>query len=197
MLKIRHVILDRDGVLNQEAPGGFVETPDQWIWLPRVLDALWKLSEAGILLSIATNQSCVGRGIIDEMMLDRIHNRMKHDAGQRGILFAGIYYCPHVPEDGCRCRKPLPGLLEMAIRQSGIPRDRTIFIGDAERDLQAGQSAGISSWLMRTGKGVDTETAFKKGHVKELDPGGVLVFDDLHAASIEILSRNLVTRVSE
>ncbi len=188
MRKFNHVILDRDGVLNQEAPSGFVEKFNQWIWLPDVLDALSVLAEAGICLSIATNQSCVGRGIIDALTLDQIHNRMQQDAAQRGIQFAGIYCCPHAPDAGCLCRKPMPGLLELAIQKCGLPHDQTVFIGDAESDLQAGRSAGITSWLVRTGKGMDTEAALKKGLIKNLNPKEVMVFNNLNDACKAILS---------
>ncbi len=188
----KHVILDRDGVLNQEAPSGFVETPDQWIWLPGVLDALSTLAEAGICLSIATNQSCVGRGIIDALTLDQIHNKMKQDAAQRGVHFAGIYCCPHTPDAGCLCRKPMPGLLEQTIRKCGLPPKETVFIGDAESDLQSGRSAGITSWLVRTGKGKDTEAALKKGKIKNLDPTRVRVFNNLNAVCVAILSAKFI-----
>jgi len=192
MRKFSHVILDRDGVLNLEAPSGFVETPEQWIWLPGVLNALSALAKAGICLSIATNQSCIGRGIIDTLMLDQIHNKMKQEAAQRGIQFAGIYCCPHAPDFGCYCRKPMPGLLEQAIRESMFPPQKTVFIGDAERDLQSGQSAGITSWLVRTGKGMDTETKLKKKLIKNLDPKKVRVFNNLNAACEAILSNKHV-----
>lgn len=192
MRRFNHVILDRDGVLNQEAPSGFVETPEQWIWLPGVLDALSALAKADICLSIATNQSCVGRGIIDALMLDQIHNKMKQEVAQRGIQFAGIYFCPHAPDAGCRCRKPMPGLLERAIQKCGFPPKETVFIGDAESDLQSGQSAGITTWLVRTGKGMDTETKLKKKLIKNLDPKKVRVYNNLNAACEAILSNKHV-----
>ena len=194
MRKFNHVILDRDGVLNLEAPSGFVETPEQWIWLPGVLNALSVLAEADICLSIATNQSCVGRGIIDALTLDQIHNKMKQEAARRGIQFAGIYFCPHAPDAGCHCRKPMPGLLEQAIQKCGFPPKETVFIGDAESDLQSGRSAGITSWLVRTGKGMDTEAALKKGLIKNLDPKEVLVFNNLNDACVAILSDRFIKR---
>jgi D-glycero-D-manno-heptose 1,7-bisphosphate phosphatase len=192
MPRFKHVILDRDGVLNQEAPSGFVEAPDQWVWLPGVLDGLSTLAKAGICLSIATNQSCVGRGIISALTLDQIHEKMKQEAAQRGVCFNGIYCCPHHPDFGCRCRKPMPGLLERAIRECGFSPAKTVFIGDAESDLQSGQAAGITTWLVRTGKGMDTEAALKQGLIKNIDPKGVLVFNNLNAACVAILSDKFI-----
>ena len=192
MRKFNHVILDRDGVLNEEGPGGFVRIPEQWIWLPGVLEALSTLAEAGICLSIATNQSCVGRSIIDMAALDRIHEKMKQEAAQHGVRFNGIYCCPHQPDFGCRCRKPQPGLLEEAIFETGIAPVETVFIGDAITDLQSGRSAGITSWLVRTGKGMDTEAALKKREIKNLDPTRVRVFNNLNAACVAILSDKFI-----
>lgn len=176
--KIRHVILDRDGVLNEEAPAGYVSTPAEWIWIPGVLDGLARLSVAGIVLSVATNQSCIGRGMIDMPMLKRIHKKMLSEA--LNIQFAGIYACPHVPVQGCMCRKPNPGLLFEAVRVSGILPEETIFVGDAETDLQAGLRAGIDSWLVRTGKGKSTEAMLKAGGIQGVDLEKVSIFNDLN-----------------
>ncbi|MCD6584743.1 MAG: HAD hydrolase-like protein, partial [Desulfobacteraceae bacterium] len=90
------------------------------------------------------------------------------------------------------CRKPMPGLLEQAIRKCGFPPKETVFIGDAESDLQSGRSAGITSWLVRTGKGMDTEAALKKGKVKNLDSTRVRVFNNLNAACVAILSDKFI-----
>ena len=184
--KIRHLILDRDGVLNQEAPGGFVRTPDEWAWIPGVLDGLSMLSSVNILLSIASNQSCIGRGIIDATMLDRIHDKMRLEAEQYNIRFAGIHCCPHDPDAGCDCRKPKSGLLEQAICASGILRESTVFIGDAERDLQAGKAAGIDVWLVRTGKGVETEASLKHGRIQGIDQKKVGIFNNLYDACLAL-----------
>ncbi|MCF8026089.1 MAG: HAD-IIIA family hydrolase [Desulfobacteraceae bacterium] len=179
---IRHAILDRDGVINEESPEGYILSPEEWIWIPGAKEALSMLAQAGIAISVATNQSCVGRGLIDEQGLYRINEKMKNQAAEQGVFFAGIYFCPHLPEYGCRCRKPAPGLLEKAIRQTGFERCETVFIGDAARDLLAAKTAGIASFLVRTGKGADTEADLQKGIVKEIDTKSVHVFDDLLSA---------------
>lgn len=188
MIKYRHVILDRDGVLNHEAPGGYVLVPGQWRWISGAVDALADMARAGIRLSVATNQSCVGRGLMGIDGLEKIHEKMKHEAGRRGIFFAGIYFCPHSPEHGCACRKPLPGLIEQAVADSPIPLWQTLSIGDSQTDLQAGQAAGIATWLVRTGKGRNTEASIKNGSVEEIDLTGVRVFNDLKNAAAAILS---------
>ena len=190
--KFEHVILDRDGVLNQEPDEekGYVLSPDNWIWLPGALEGLAMIAGAGVPISIATNQSCIGRGLIDTDQLAQIHTKVKREAAARGVFFAGIHFCPHAPEDDCRCRKPRPGLLEAAMDQSGIPPGKTVFIGDAARDLQAAQAAGVHSWLVRTGRGLQTEADMEKMVIAELDPAKVAVFDDLLAACRAMFESN-------
>ena len=184
--KIRHVILDRDGVLNKEVPGGYVRTPEEWVWISGVLDGLARLSVAGIALSVVTNQSCIGRGMIDMPRLEWIHKKMQADAEERNIRFAGIYTCPHVPGQGCMCRKPNPGLLFDAVGQSGVLPEETIFVGDAETDLQAGFRAGIEAWLVRTGKGRATEAMLTAGGIQGVNPEKVSVFNDVNDACASV-----------
>lgn len=173
-LKFRHVILDRDGVLNVEDPdGGYVLAPGGWVWEPGALRAVARLQAAGVVLSVATNQRCVARGLITIERLDRLHDRIRHDAG-----IEAIYVCPHAPEDGCRCRKPGPELLERAIAASGIAPEDTLFVGDSPTDLRAAANAGIAGWLVRTGKGRATEAGLAIA---------VPTFDDLSAAAAAVV----------
>lgn len=183
---IRHVILDRDGVINEESPDGYVLSRKQWKWIPGSIHALSILTDAGIAISVATNQSCIGRGLINESQLTGIHDKMKKEAAKHGAEFAGIYFCPHSPEQDCRCRKPAPGLLETAIKKSGFARAETLFIGDTARDLQAGQAAGITSLLVRTGHGGNTEADLKNSRIKDIEPEAIFVFDDLLSACMAI-----------
>lgn len=187
---IRHAILDRDGVINEESPTGYILSPEEFIWIDGAIRAMAMLVTAGIEVSVATNQSCVGRGLIDEAGLDRIHDRMKKEASGAGVSFGSIVFCPHLPEDNCGCRKPAPGLLENAIRKSRFPAPETVFIGDADRDLQAAAAAGITAVLVRTGKGADTEKNLKKGLIRGVNPENVTVFDDLLSACAAITETN-------
>lgn len=173
-MTIRHVVLDRDGVLNVEDPdGGYVLTPDALVFVDGALAAVQRLRDSGLAVSVATNQSCVGRGLLTEATLERIHARLRDATG-----IERIYACPHAPEAGCRCRKPGPELLERAIADSGIPAADTIFIGDSARDLEAAAAAGITGWLVRTGKGRTTEQSLSSA---------VPTYDDLRAAVSAIL----------
>lgn len=186
----RHVIFDRDGVLNAEPrTGGYVTDWAQWRWLPGVLTSLAMLSSEGISISVATNQSCVGRGLITRGELDDIHARMIDEAAQAGATIDHLFVCPHAPAQGCACRKPAPGLLLEAIEASGIPGCATIAVGDDLRDLQAAKSAGIPAALVRTGKGTLTEAAVAGTDMS--------VFNDIHAFASALLSTSITLARSE
>lgn len=170
----RHVILDRDGVLNVErSDGGYIEDWSQWRWIPGALEGLGMLGAAGVHLSVATNQAGIGRGLIAREALDAIHRRMLDEAAQAGSVIQQVFACPHAPDDGCDCRKPAPGLLLRAIEAAGIPASATVVVGDDLRDLEAAGAAGVAAVLVRTGKGRFTEAAAARA--------GVPVFDDLRA----------------
>lgn len=184
--RFRHVIFDRDGVLNAEPrDGGYVLTPAQWRWLPGVPESLAGLSAAGIRISVATNQSCIGRGLVTRDDLDAIHAHMRDDAARAGATIDHVFVCPHAPEQACHCRKPAPGLLLDALAASGIPRRDTVLVGDDLRDLQAASAAGIPAALVRTGKGTRTEAALGRADVP--------VFDDVPAFASSLLSGSIAS----
>jgi D-glycero-D-manno-heptose 1,7-bisphosphate phosphatase len=184
MMNIRHVILDRDGVLNVEASGGWVMHPKEWVWERNALAGLRRLC-VNRRVSVATNQSCIGRGLVDSKAIDAVHEHMCAAAVAAGARIDSVWVCPHAPIDGCDCRKPEPGLLTSAIRESGIPPAETLFVGDSNTDLQAGLSAAVAVVIVRTGKGAITESS--------IDADGVLVLDDL-AILADMLSNGAETR---
>jgi D-sedoheptulose 7-phosphate isomerase len=183
---VEHVILDRDGVLNEERQdGGYITGPQDFRWLPGVLPALATLHAMGVRVSVATNQSGLARGMLSPADLAAIHDKMKTEAADAMGSIDAIYYCPHAPDSACTCRKPLPGLIESAIDQSEIASVRTLVVGDAERDLEAADAAGARAALVRTGKGRGSES-FAKAR-------GIPVFDDLAQLAAE-LSRQRESR---
>jgi D-glycero-D-manno-heptose 1,7-bisphosphate phosphatase len=185
-MRYRHVILDRDGVLNAEPPGsGYVQRAEDFHWLPGALDALALLHRAGIRTSVATNQSGVGRGLMSLEDLQQVHARMVADAASHGGAIDGVFFCPHAPEARCACRKPEPGLILAAIAQSGIGAAESLVVGDDERDLQAAARAGVAAALIRTGKG--RAIAARLAARALTGARAVTVFDDLEA-----LARDLV-----
>ncbi|HTW37603.1 MAG TPA: HAD-IIIA family hydrolase [Steroidobacteraceae bacterium] len=182
----RHLILDRDGVLNDEAPdSGYVQRPEDFRWLPGACSALALLHRAGIRISVATNQSGVGRGLMSLEDLQRVHAKMLADAAARGGPLDAVLSCAHAPEARCSCRKPEPGLILAAIERSGIPASESLVVGDDERDLEAAARAGIDAALVLTGKG--RRTVAQLSARPRTGDRPMLVFDDLEA-----LARSLV-----
>jgi D-glycero-D-manno-heptose 1,7-bisphosphate phosphatase len=180
-MNVRHVILDRDGVLNYEAPeGSYVREPAEFRWLPGALEALALLRGAGLRLSVATNQAGVGRGLMSLAQLAAVHDRMQTEAATHGGALDAVLYCPHAPEERCACRKPAPGLIQAAMARSGIAASDSIVVGDDRRDLEAAQRAGVAAVLVRTGKGRQTEAL--------LGDAVVPAYDDLRELARAILA---------
>jgi D-glycero-D-manno-heptose 1,7-bisphosphate phosphatase len=143
--KRRAAFLDRDGTINREV--GFVTTPEQLILEPGAAQAIRRLNDAGVLAIVITNQSAIARRLIDDAMLARIHERLAAtllaDAGAR---LDAIYICPHHPDVApCDCRKPLPGLIERAVRDHDVDRAQSVLFGDMPRDLEAARAAGVTA----------------------------------------------------
>jgi D-glycero-D-manno-heptose 1,7-bisphosphate phosphatase len=99
-------------------------------------------------LVVVTNQACIGRGVVTQEEVDGIHSRMIESITSAGAQIDGIYVCPHAPSQGCRCRKPAPGLLRSAIRDLRIDPACSWMIGDRWRDIQAAHSVGLRSVLV-------------------------------------------------
>jgi len=168
----RHLILDRDGVLNREAEaGGYVHAPSEFHWLPGALEGLALLRRAGVRLSVATNQSGVGRGLLSAAQLAAVHAHMQAQAAAAGGALDAVLVCPHAPEAQCLCRKPAPGLVLAAIARCGIAASESLVVGDDGRDLEAARRAGVAAALVRTGKGRQTEA--------QLCGTDVVAYDDL------------------
>jgi len=180
---IRHVILDRDGVLNEEASnGGYIRDSQCFHWLPGALRGLARLRGLGLRISIATNQSGIGRGLLSEAALHAIHQTMVREAQEAQASIDAVFYCPHAPNARCDCRKPAPGLINTAIASAGIPAKQTLIIGDDLKDLEAARSAGVRAVLVRTGKGHQFESTAVANNIA--------VFDNLEAVALSLSERD-------
>src|SRR5690606_34488279 len=125
------------------------------------------LHDAGVRVAVVTNQAGVGRGLYTEGTLAAIHERMLAAVRDAGGALAGIYYCPHRPDEGCDCRKPKAGLLRRAERELGIAVAGQPFVGDKGSDLEAARAVGARPVLVRTGYGERTLAA-AGGRVEEV-----------------------------
>lgn len=143
----RWLILDRDGVINHDS-AAYIRSPDEWQPIDGALNALARLHHAGFGLVVATNQSGIGRGYFDVAALDAIHAKMRAAITAAGGQLAAIAYCPHLPDAGCDCRKPAPGLLLRLMSECGFVPGDALMIGDAARDLEAARAAGLSALVV-------------------------------------------------
>ena len=150
MTKLEGVFLDRDGVINQERRD-YVKSWREFLFLPNVLDALAQVAALDIPVMVITNQSAIGRGIVQQTEIEAIHRRMQQEVSAAGGRIDRIFVCPHRPDENCACRKPRPGLLEQAMAQYNLRAGRTVFIGDSLTDFQAARAAGCRCILVRTG----------------------------------------------
>lgn len=173
------LILDRDGVINEDSDA-YIKSLAEWIPIPGSIEAIARLSRAGWTVAVATNQSGLARGYYDEATLDAMHARLRQLVAEQGGEVGLIVHCPHGPDDGCACRKPLPGLLVQIAEHYDVTLDGVWFVGDSPGDLAAAQAAACQAVLVRSGKGQRT---LAKGL-----PTGVKVFDDLAAVAAHLLA---------
>ncbi|MDH3718661.1 MAG: D-glycero-beta-D-manno-heptose 1,7-bisphosphate 7-phosphatase [Planctomycetota bacterium] len=176
----RLVILDRDGVINRDSDD-FIKSPDEWVPIPGSLEAIGRLSRAGFDVAVASNQSGIGRKLLDEPALELIHQKMRAAAREFGGDIGKIAYCPHHPDAGCDCRKPKPGMLLMLSRKYGVPLTNVPFVGDSVRDVEAAIAVGARAILVQTGSGLESEPVIAE---RGLDAE---VFADLAAAVDELV----------
>jgi len=175
---IKTIILDRDGVINHDAPTG-IHSPDMWQPIPGSLEAIAALNRAGWRVFVITNQSGIARQYYDLAALSDIHEKMMRALAAVGGYIQEIFFCPHHPNDGCHCRKPQPGLFSQCQEKYGFHPETVYFVGDSLTDIQAAKAAGCKPLLVLTGKGQITAETHSLQDVP--------VFPDLAAAAAFIV----------
>lgn len=156
MAIVKTAILDRDGVINHDS-SEFIKHPDEWVAIPGSLEAIARLKRAGWRVVVATNQSGLARGLFDMNTLVDIHQKMYKELAALGGRIDSVFICPHGPDDGCSCRKPLAGLFLDIARRYELDLSRCVSVGDSLRDLEAAHSAGCGTALVLTGNGAKTQ----------------------------------------
>lgn len=174
------VILDRDGVINQDSPR-HIRSPEEWIPIPGSLDAIARLNRAGFRVVIATNQSGLARRFFDIETLIRIHETMQRQLAEIGGHVEAIFVCPCHPKENCDCFKPNPGMLLDISERLRTPLDKVPYIGDKLVDVQAARAAGARPFLVKTGNGKKTLRS-----KENLDD--VQVFEDLAEAADALIA---------
>ncbi len=147
----RLVILGRDGILN-EYREGHVAAVEEWQAVPGALEAVARINHAGWHTVVATNQSGIGRGMIDMSAVNTVHTHMNQQLQMQGGRIDAVFFCPHTPEDACDCRKPKPGLMLDIARRYGVDLGSVPMVGDTARDLIAAQAAGCEPHLVLSGR---------------------------------------------
>jgi len=178
------VLLDRDGVINFDSPD-YILSPKQWRPIPGSLEAIGRLSQAGIAVAICSNQSALGRGMISQETFQALHAKMMLAIEEKGGEIGHAAYCPHKPEEGCACRKPNPGLLEESMAALGMSAADVLMIGDSTKDMQAAHAVEVPGWLVQSGYN-DADAILEKSRALMPD---IKAFPDL-AAAVDVLLRD-------
>lgn len=185
--EIEAVFLDRDGTINEDP--GYLDHHSKLKLLPGVAEALQLLRDQGFVLVVVSNQSGIGRGLIEVRALAEIHKRLNELLGEPKPVIADFRICTHKPEENCDCRKPKPKLLHEAAGELGIDLKRSFMVGDKYSDVIAGKNAGCKgSILVRTGEGRNAESLLKPGDAD-------FVADDLGAAARWIVAKRQISAI--
>ena len=187
-MKRKAVFLDRDGTLNVDV--GYLHRLEDLQLYPWTGDALRLLKRAGYLLVVVTNQSGIAHGLIAPEFVPACHEEMQRRLAPAGADLDALYFCKHHPRGSiaelavdCRCRKPLPGMVDDAVRDLQVDPSQSWVVGDKWLDVNLGHAVGARSILVRTGWGVEQERLRPEG--QRVDA----ICDNLiHAVSVIIAS---------
>lgn len=169
------IFVDRDGTLIEEV--NFLSSVEDLIVYPFTPPAIKKLKDAGFLVIVLTNQSGIGRGLYTADDMHSVHQAIQKEVGG---LIDGFYFCPHLPDEGCRCRKPNLGMIEAAQADFEIDLEGSWMIGDKNLDVRIAENARIKSVMVMTGYGPK--------HLPELAKQPSIVSDDFGNAAAAVLS---------
>lgn len=138
------LLVDRDGLLIENRP--YLSDPCQVVVIHNVAEALAVARNAGLRIVVISNQSGIARNLLTWTELRAVNKRVNDLLGP----FEAWYICPHLPDAGCECRKPSPGMIWRAAEELRIPAHRCLMVGDRLSDVQAADRAGASGVLIPT-----------------------------------------------
>jgi len=151
------VFLDRDGVINLDRLD-YIKSWSEFKFIPRSIEAIKELTLTGFHAIVITNQSVINRNMVSEKGLEYILTMMKNEVRSGGGLINDIFFCPHIPEDNCDCRKPKPGLIYQAQKAYSIDLKGAVMVGDSAKDIECARNAGCgTAVLVKTGNGAEAE----------------------------------------
>jgi D-glycero-D-manno-heptose 1,7-bisphosphate phosphatase len=188
------VILDRDGVINIER-ADYVKSAAECVPITGSIDAIARLHKAGFTVVVATNQSGLALGKFDLDDLEAMHEKLTRLVEEHGAELGAIFYCPHAPEDNCKCRKPMAGMVDAIEAEFNTSAEGFYFVGDSLRDLQAAITKGCKPVLVKTGNGEKTLAQLADVSLQTDTPHIALeqvqVFDNLATAADFIIANHI------
>ena len=157
------IFLDRDGVINHEV--NYLHKIADFKFISGTFDACQSFLKLGYKIIIITNQSGIARGYYSVNDYEKLTNWMLSQFKNQGILILDTFYCPHLPEFNCTCRKPNPGMFIKAKNKHNIDMNNSWIIGDKETDIEAAKSACVpNTILVRSGHKI-IESESKAGFI--------------------------------
>lgn len=184
------IFLDRDGVINENR-ADHVKSWAEFRFLPGAVDAVVRLSRAGLRVFVITNQAIVNRGLVPKATVDAVNEAMVRQIRARGGRIEAVAYCPHRPDEGCPCRKPRPGLIEGLAQRHAVDLSGSVVVGDALADVDAAQAAGCQAILVLTGRGRE-----QLDLARQAGRNGFQVANDLAAATELLLGQRTALATS-
>jgi D-glycero-D-manno-heptose 1,7-bisphosphate phosphatase len=160
MKKMPAVFIDRDGTINEEV--GYLNNPDELVLFPFAAEAIKLLNDNGYLAVVVTNQAGVGRGYFTEDKVHLVNERMYEQLAKHKAQIDALYYCPHHTSSkepryaiDCDCRKPKTGMIDQALKDLPIDKNKMYMIGDKKSDIKLGINTGCKTYFVKTGYGTE------------------------------------------
>jgi len=156
------VFLDRDGTINRDS-ADYIKSRSEFDFIPGSIAAIKNLTANGFTSIVITNQSALARKFVSPAELDAMHAMMCRTVASGGGKLTDIFFCPHLPDEGCDCRKPEPGLIYQARQKYNIDLEDSIMVGDNAKDIACGRHAGCGrTVLVKSGTDPDVEMELEK-----------------------------------
>ncbi len=181
------ICLDRDGVINEDSDA-YVKNPEEWIPIPGSLKAIADLTKAGFQMVVISNQAGIVKGKFTQNDLDAMTQKMLALIESSGGKIQKVFYCTHDPDEGCRCRKPAPGMLLDAASLCEMEPKHLLMLGDRATDVETALMCGATPILLKSGKG-QRELAQNPLLAQRVIEAGGAIYEDLAEFARVFLSR--------